>query len=42
MGYHRDTFYEARRAFKVGGVAALGEKKRGPEGLHPTRLGSRG
>ena len=38
MGYHRDTFYEARRAFKVGGVAALGEKKRGPEGLHPTRL----
>jgi len=23
MGYHRDTFYEVRRAFQVGGVAAL-------------------
>jgi winged helix-turn helix protein len=22
MGYHRDTFYEVRRAFQVGGVAA--------------------
>jgi hypothetical protein len=25
MGYHRDTFYEVRRAFQVGGVAALVE-----------------
>ena len=23
MGYHRDTFYEVRRAFQVGGVGAL-------------------
>ncbi len=23
MGYHRDTFYEVRRAFQVGGVAIL-------------------
>lgn len=30
MGYHRDTFYEVRRAFQVGGVAALVEAKRGP------------
>ena len=28
MGYHRDTFYEVRRAFQVGGVAALVEEKR--------------
>ena len=32
MGYHRDTFYEVRRAFQVGGVAALVQKKRGPRG----------
>ena len=25
MGYHRDTFYGVRRAFQVGGVAALVE-----------------
>ena len=23
MGYHRDRFYEVRRAFQVGGVGAL-------------------
>ena len=23
MGYQRDTFYEVRRAFQMGGVAAL-------------------
>jgi len=30
MGYHRDTFYEVRKAFQSGGVAALVEQKRGP------------
>ena len=30
MGYHRDTFYEIRRAFQVGGVAA--SSRRGSEG----------
>jgi hypothetical protein len=29
MGYHRDTFYEVRRAFQVGGTAALVEARRG-------------
>ena len=38
MGCHRETFYKVRRAFKVGGLAALGEKKRGPRGPHPNRL----
>ena len=38
MGYHRDTFYEVKRAFQVGGVAALLEKKRGPRGPHPNRI----
>ena len=38
MGYHRDTFYEVRRAFQVGGVAALVEKKRGPRSPHPNRV----
>ena len=28
MGYHRDTFYEVRRAFQVGGVAARGKETR--------------
>ena len=37
MGYHRDTFYEVRRAFQVGGVALV-EKKRGPRGPHPNRV----
>jgi hypothetical protein len=38
MGYHRDTFYEIRRAFQVGGVTALVEKQRGPKGPHPNRV----
>jgi transposase InsO family protein len=38
MGYHRDTFYEIRRAFQVGGVEALVEQKRGPKGPHPARV----
>nr|WP_290630553.1 helix-turn-helix domain-containing protein [Aquisalimonas sp.] len=28
MGYHRDTFYEVQKAFKVGGVSALVEGNR--------------
>ena len=38
MGFHRDTFYEVRRAFQVGGVAALVEQKRGPRTPHPNRV----
>src|SRR5262245_10681430 len=38
IGYHRDTFYEVRRAFQVGGVAALVEERRGPRGPHPNRV----
>src|SRR5215470_9013813 len=38
MGYHRDTFYEVKRAFQVGGVAALVEQKRGPRNPHPNRV----
>lgn len=38
MGYHRDTFYEVKRAFQVGGVTALIEQKRGPRGPHPNRV----
>ncbi len=38
MGFHRDTFYEVRRAFQVGGVAALVEQKRGPRNPHPNRV----
>ena len=38
MGYHRDTFYEIRRAFQVGGTVALVEQKRGPRGPHPNRV----
>jgi transposase InsO family protein len=38
MGYHRDTFYEVRRAFQVGGTAALIEEKRGPRLPHPNRV----
>jgi Winged helix-turn helix len=38
MGYHRDTFYEVRRAFQTGGVAALVEQRRGPRGPHPNRV----
>jgi len=35
MGFHRDTFYEVRKAFQSGGVAALVEQKRGPRNAHP-------
>jgi hypothetical protein len=38
MGYHRDSFYEIRRAFQMGGTAALVEEKRGPRGPHPNRV----
>ena len=38
MGYHRDTFYEVRRAFQVGGVEGLIEQRRGPKGPHPNRV----
>ena len=38
MGYHRDTFYEVKKAFKVGGVAALAEERRGPKNPHPNRV----
>lgn len=38
MGYHRDTFYEVRRAFQTGGVAALVESRRGARGPHPNRI----
>lgn len=38
MGYHRDTFYEIRRVFQVGGIAALIEQRRGPRNPHPNRV----
>jgi transposase-like protein len=38
MGYHRDTFYEVKRAFQVGGVAGLVDKKRGPRQPQPNRV----
>jgi transposase InsO family protein len=38
MGFHRDTFYEVRRAFQVGGTAALVDEKRGPRAPHPNRV----
>jgi len=38
MGFHRDTFYEVRRAFQTGGVAALVESRRGARGPHPNRV----
>jgi transposase InsO family protein len=38
MGYHRDTFYEVRRAFQVGGVGALVQERRGPKNAHPNRV----
>lgn len=40
MGFHRDTFYEVRRAFQTGGVAALVESKRATRGPHPNRVPS--
>jgi transposase InsO family protein len=38
MGYHQDTFYEVQKAFKVGGIAALVEQRRGPRNPHPNRV----
>ena len=38
MGYHRDTFYEVRRAFQLGGTQALFDERRGPRGPHPNRV----
>lgn len=38
MGYHRDTFYEVRRAFQTSGVAGLVESRRGARGPHPNRI----
>ena len=43
MGYHRDTFYEVRRAFQMGGVAALVEQRRGARGpQQPAHFNFRG
>src|SRR4030095_2188117 len=38
MGYHRDSFYEIKRAFQVGGVHALVEQKARPRGPPPNRV----
>jgi transposase InsO family protein len=38
MGYHRDSFYEIRRAFQTGGMAGLVEQRRGARNPHPNRL----
>jgi transposase InsO family protein len=38
MGYHRDSFYEIKRAFQMGGTAALVESRRGPRQPHPNRV----
>ena len=38
MDFPRDTFYEVKRAFKTGGVAALVEARRGPRNPHPNRV----
>jgi transposase InsO family protein len=42
MGYHRDSFYEIRRAFQVGGVGAVlndnGREFCGREDRHPYEL----
>jgi transposase InsO family protein len=38
MGYHRDSFYEIKRAFQVAGVAGLLEQKRGPKNPPPNRV----
>lgn len=40
MGYHRDSYYEIRRAFQTGGVAGLVEQRRGPKNPHPNRVSS--
>jgi hypothetical protein len=33
MGYHRDSFYEIKRAFQVGGIAGLVERPASETGL---------
>jgi len=38
MDYSRESFYEIKRAFQMGGVAALVEEKRGPRNPHPNRV----
>ena len=38
LGFHRDTYYEVRRAFETRGVAGLTPRKRGPRGAHPRRI----
>ena len=38
MGYHRDSFYEIRRAYQTGGLEALIEQRRGPRNPHPNRV----
>ncbi len=38
MGYHRDSFYEIKRAFQMGGTAALVESRGGPRNPHPNRV----
>ena len=38
MSYHRDTFYEIRRAFQVNGISGLIEERRGPRVPHPNRV----
>lgn len=38
MGYHRETFYEVQEAFKIGGVSALVELRRGPRHPHRNRV----
>ncbi len=38
MGYPCYTFYKVQKAFKVGGVAALIEQRRGPKHPHPNRV----
>jgi transposase InsO family protein len=38
MDFSRDSFYEIRRAFQLGGTAALLEQRRGPRGPHPNRV----
>ncbi len=38
MGYHRDSFYEIKRAFQTSGVAGLVEQRRGPRSPHPNRV----
>jgi transposase InsO family protein len=38
MGHHRDSLYEIKRAFQMGGTAALVESRRGPRNPHPNRV----